>query len=66
MHVLVLPGDDIGPEITAAALAVVKRVDELFSLGLELETQDVGMASYPRAARHCRKRSSRPRSLRTR
>ena len=46
MHVLVLPGDDIGPEITAAALAVVKRVDELFSLGLELETQDVGMASY--------------------
>lgn len=25
MNLLVLPGDDIGPEITAAALAIVKR-----------------------------------------
>ena len=49
MNVLVLPGDDIGPEITAAALEIVKRVDALFSLRLRLEIQDVGMASYRRS-----------------
>lgn len=46
MNLLVLPGDDIGPEITAAALSIVRRVDEMFSLGLAIERQDVGMASY--------------------
>ena len=49
MNVLVLPGDDIGPEITAATLAIVKRADEMFSLGLKLDTRDVGMASYRRS-----------------
>ena len=48
MNLLVLPGDDIGPEITAAALEIVKRADEMFSLGLRIDTQDVGMASYRR------------------
>lgn len=48
MNVLVLPGDDIGPEITAAALAIVKRADDLFALGLQFETEEVGVASYRR------------------
>ncbi|MES2562821.1 MAG: isocitrate/isopropylmalate family dehydrogenase [Pseudomonadota bacterium] len=46
MNLLVLPGDDIGPEITVAALAVLERVNAVFSLGLKLEQRDVGMASY--------------------
>lgn len=32
MNLLVLPGDDIGPEITAAALTVLERTNALFSL----------------------------------
>lgn len=48
MNVLVLPGDDIGPEITAVALSVIKRVDALFSLGLRFEIHDVGVASFHR------------------
>ena len=46
MNILVLPGDDIGPEITAAAIKVLERANAVFSLGLKLETRDVGMASY--------------------
>ena len=49
MNVLVLPGDDIGPEITAAALSVLERANAVHSLGLEFETREVGMASYRRA-----------------
>ena len=46
MNILVLPGDDIGPEITAAAVAVLDRANAVYTLGLNLETRDVGMASY--------------------
>jgi isocitrate/isopropylmalate dehydrogenase len=46
MNLLVLPGDDIGPEITVAALAVLERANAVYSLGLKLEQRDVGMASY--------------------
>jgi 3-isopropylmalate dehydrogenase len=46
MNLLILPGDDIGPEITAAAVAIVERANAIFSLGLRLETRDVGMPSY--------------------
>jgi isocitrate/isopropylmalate dehydrogenase len=46
MNLLVLPGDDIGPEITAAAVAVLERANAVYSLGLKLVTRDVGMASY--------------------
>ena len=34
MKILVLPGDGIGPEITAATLAVLDRANSLFKLGL--------------------------------
>ena len=46
MRIAVLPGDDIGPEITEAALGVVRRASERYGLGLELETHEVGMAAY--------------------
>lgn len=48
MNILVLPGDDIGPEITAAALAVLTRANALYSLGLEFETREVGVESFRR------------------
>ena len=44
-NILVLPGDGIGPEITAATLEVLAAADRAFSLGLEIEQQDIGLAS---------------------
>ena len=46
MNILVLPGDDIGPEITAAAVSVLERANAVYSLDLDLTTRDAGMASY--------------------
>ena len=48
MRVLVLPGDGIGPEITAATLQVVRAAAQRFSLRLELEEESVGHASLAR------------------
>jgi isocitrate/isopropylmalate dehydrogenase len=45
MRIVVLPGDGIGPEITAAAVEVLNTVNEALRLGLRLETRDVGFAS---------------------
>ena len=45
MRVLVLPGDGIGPEISAATLEVLTAADEVFGLGLEFETRDIGFAA---------------------
>jgi 3-isopropylmalate dehydrogenase len=45
MHILVLPGDGIGPEITAATLDVLKAASERFHLGLDLGQDVVGYAS---------------------
>lgn len=45
MRILVLPGDGIGPEITAATLEALTAVDRRLSLGLEAETADIGLAS---------------------
>ena len=33
-HLVVMPGDGIGPEITAATLHVLREVDRLLSLGM--------------------------------
>ncbi|MEU0239058.1 isocitrate/isopropylmalate family dehydrogenase [Nocardiopsis sp. NPDC006198] len=44
MKILVLPGDGIGPEITEATLEVLNAVDRRFSLGLALESADIGFA----------------------
>jgi 3-isopropylmalate dehydrogenase len=43
VKILVLPGDGIGPEITAATLAVLDRANGLFKLGLEWQRDEVGL-----------------------
>ena len=45
VNVAVLPGDGIGPEIIAQALAVLKKLE----LGLEFQTAPVGGAAYDAA-----------------
>jgi len=45
MKLLVLPGDGIGPEITAATIAVLAAADRRFGLGIELEYADIGFAA---------------------
>lgn len=49
MKILVLPGDCIGPEITAATLTVLEAVDRRFNLGLRIEHGLVGFASLEKA-----------------
>src|SRR5581483_9315914 len=44
MNLLVLAGDGIGPEITAATLAVLRAASERFALGLRIEEASVGHA----------------------
>lgn len=44
MHLLVLAGDGIGPEITAATLAVLRAASERFGLRLQIEEAAVGHA----------------------
>jgi 3-isopropylmalate dehydrogenase len=44
MNLLVLAGDGIGPEITAATLAVLRAADTRFGLGLVVQEQPVGHA----------------------
>lgn len=48
MRVLVLPGDGIGPEVTAQAQRVLERCAELFGLSLEFDTAVVGGAAIDR------------------
>ena len=45
MKILVLPGDGIGPEITAATLQVLRAADAALSCGLGFERRDIGLAS---------------------
>jgi isocitrate/isopropylmalate dehydrogenase len=44
-HLVIMPGDGIGPEITAATLQVVREVDRLLKLGLTFEEQTIGLAA---------------------
>jgi len=43
MHFLVMAGDGIGEEITAATLAVLEAADRRFGLGLEFEEAEIGL-----------------------
>src|SRR5256885_15749582 len=43
MKILVLRGDGIGPEITAATLAVLDRANALFKLGLQWHHEEIGL-----------------------
>lgn len=45
MHIVVLPGDGIGPEISAATTQLLRTASEQFQLGLVLEEHAVGHAS---------------------
>jgi 3-isopropylmalate dehydrogenase len=48
MQIPVLPGDGIGPEITAVTVQALERLDRLFGLGLRFELHEVGSASLRR------------------
>ena len=45
MRIAVLPGDGIGPEITAATVRVLERASNRFGLALAFEEHAVGLAS---------------------
>ncbi|MBI3937847.1 MAG: isocitrate/isopropylmalate dehydrogenase family protein [Betaproteobacteria bacterium] len=45
MKILVLPGDGIGPEITTATLTVLDRANARFKLGLEWQTEEIGLVT---------------------
>ena len=44
-HIVVLPGDGIGPEISQEAKKILNRVGEVFGHKFEYESQDVGGAA---------------------
>ena len=48
MRIVVLPGDGIGPEITAATIAAVEAVSKRFKLGITLEHDVTGLEGYKR------------------
>lgn len=52
-NVLVLPGDHIGPEIVAEAVKVLTRVDEKYSLGLELDYGLLGGGAFDKTGFPC-------------
>ena len=45
MKFIVLPGDGIGPEIVASAVAVLQAADRRYGLNIQLDYEDVGFAS---------------------
>ncbi len=45
MHIVILPGDGIGPEITAATRHVLDILDAKLALGLRLEEHAMGLAT---------------------
>jgi 3-isopropylmalate dehydrogenase len=45
MHIAILPGDDIGPEITAATRQVLDVLEAKLGLGLRLEEYAMGLAT---------------------
>jgi 3-isopropylmalate dehydrogenase len=49
MHIAILPGDGIGPEITSITVDALARADRRFALGLRFETHEVGLAALARA-----------------
>jgi 3-isopropylmalate dehydrogenase len=48
MHILILPGDGIGPEITAATVKILQAASHRFNLGLVLVDDVVGHESLRR------------------
>jgi 3-isopropylmalate dehydrogenase len=48
MKILVLPGDGIGPEITAATLAVLEKANFVFDLKMEFQPDEAGLKALSR------------------
>ena len=44
-HIVVIPGDGIGTEITDAAVEVLKKIDDIYKIGLTYEWKDAGGAA---------------------
>src|ERR1700722_5110349 len=44
MHLVVLPGDGIGPEISAATLKILTLLNKTLSLDLSFQTHEIGLA----------------------
>src|SRR6185437_13970019 len=53
VRLVVLPGDGIGPEITAATERVLACVGRVFALDLALDEHAIGLASLQRAGSTC-------------
>ena len=53
--VLVLPGDNIGPEIIAEAVKVLEMVNNQFALGIELDYAHLGGAALDAVGEPCPK-----------
>src|ERR1700733_7205033 len=49
MNILILEGDGIGPEISAAAVRVMTRTNEVFSLGMDFSTMPIGFAAMAKS-----------------
>ena len=45
MKIAVLPGDGIGPEIVAATIDALKRLDARLALGLAFQSHDIGLVT---------------------
>jgi 3-isopropylmalate dehydrogenase len=43
LRIALLPGDGIGPEITASTAEVLREVNEMLDLGIAFETHDIGL-----------------------
>jgi isocitrate/isopropylmalate dehydrogenase len=46
LRILVLEGDGIGPEITAATLEVLRAADKKFGLNFEFSKADIGWVAH--------------------
>jgi isocitrate/isopropylmalate dehydrogenase len=48
MHLVVLPGDGIGPEILDSTIQILQLLDRRLSLGLTFETHECGLSTLKR------------------
>ncbi|HTH98396.1 MAG TPA: isocitrate/isopropylmalate dehydrogenase family protein [Stellaceae bacterium] len=53
VNLLVLPGDGIGEEITAATVDVLRAIDKRFGLGFVFDYRDIGWKSYHAVGSTC-------------
>ncbi|MGH7069768.1 MAG: isocitrate/isopropylmalate dehydrogenase family protein [Acetobacteraceae bacterium] len=48
VRIVMMPGDGIGPEVSAATARVLKAVDSNLTLGISLETHEIGLGCLAR------------------